>query len=173
MGGDKTAETQPVPIRAGMALIDGDLTIPPRAGDLVVFAHGSGSSRFSRRNRAVAQVLQDGSFATLLLDLLTREEESVDIHTDEYRFDIDRLGHWWWPRSTGPRESLPWPTARARPVSAVSIVGAAVTTVDFVPFTTTARGASASWSGVLRPTPRCRRPGESPGRPWPQSPHCG
>jgi dienelactone hydrolase len=80
-----------VHIRAGAALIDGDLTIPPRAAGLVVFAHGSGSSRFSRRNRAVAQTLEDGGFATLLLDLLTREEEAIDLRTREYRFDIDRL----------------------------------------------------------------------------------
>jgi dienelactone hydrolase len=77
----------------GAALIDGDLTIPDRAFGLVVFAHGSGSSRFSRRNRAVAQTLQDGGLATLLLDLLTRDEEAIDLQTREYRFDIDRLGH--------------------------------------------------------------------------------
>jgi dienelactone hydrolase len=59
---------------------------------LVLFAHGSGSSRFSKRNRAVAQTLEDGRFATLLLDLLTREEEAIDLRTREYRFDIDRLG---------------------------------------------------------------------------------
>jgi pimeloyl-ACP methyl ester carboxylesterase len=60
---------------------------------LVVFAHGSGSSRFSRRNRAVAQVLEQGRFATLLLDLLTPEEDAIDLHTREYRFDVERLGH--------------------------------------------------------------------------------
>jgi pimeloyl-ACP methyl ester carboxylesterase len=81
-----------VQVRAGAVLIDGDLTIPQRAVGLVVFAHGSGSSRFSRRNRAVAQTLEDGGLATLLLDLLTPEEEAVDLHTREYRFDIDRLG---------------------------------------------------------------------------------
>jgi dienelactone hydrolase len=59
----------------------------------VVFAHGSGSSRFSQRNRFVADVLVRGGFATLLLDLLTRHEEAVDQRTREYRFDIERLGH--------------------------------------------------------------------------------
>jgi dienelactone hydrolase len=82
-----------VQIRAGAALIDGDLVVPARAVGLVVFAHGSGSSRFSRRNRTVAQILENGGFATLLLDLLTREEEAIDLRTREYRFDIDRLGH--------------------------------------------------------------------------------
>jgi dienelactone hydrolase len=87
-----TTHSRPVQVRAGSALIEGDLTIPERALGLVVFAHGSGSSRFSRRNRAVAQALEDGGFATLLLDLLTREEEAIDLRTCEYRFDIDRLG---------------------------------------------------------------------------------
>ncbi|MGH9258023.1 MAG: dienelactone hydrolase family protein [Vicinamibacterales bacterium] len=78
-------------MRVGAARIEGDLVIPRRACGLVVFAHGSGSSRFSVRNRFVAQVLQEGGFATLLLDLLTREEESIDLQTGAYRFDIERL----------------------------------------------------------------------------------
>jgi dienelactone hydrolase len=82
-----------VQIRAGPALIEGDLTIPTTVAGLVVFAHGSGSSRFSRRNRSVAQVLQGGGYATLLLDLLTRQEEVIDEQTRAYRFDVDRLGH--------------------------------------------------------------------------------
>jgi dienelactone hydrolase len=80
-------------IKAGAVLIDGDLTIPVNAAGLVVFAHGSGSSRFSTRNRYVAQVLQGGGHATLLLDLLTPQEEAIDEQTREYRFDVDRLGH--------------------------------------------------------------------------------
>ena len=82
-----------VQILSGSALIEGDLTIPAKPVGLVVFAHGSGSSRFSRRNRSVANVLQGGGYATLLLDLLTRQEEAVDEQTREYRFDVDRLGH--------------------------------------------------------------------------------
>ncbi|HLG57560.1 MAG TPA: alpha/beta family hydrolase [Vicinamibacterales bacterium] len=93
MRGQTTTHARPVQIRAGAALLDGDLAIPERALGLVVFAHGSGSSRFSTRNRAVAQTLEDGGFATLLLDLLTRQEETIDLRTREYRFDIDRLGH--------------------------------------------------------------------------------
>jgi dienelactone hydrolase len=87
------AQPAAVQIKAGRILIAGDLTIPVEAAGLVVFAHGSGSSRFSRRNRSVAQVLQRGGYATLLLDLLTREEEAIDEETREYRFDVDRLGH--------------------------------------------------------------------------------
>jgi len=81
-----------IQIRAGGALIDGDLTTPANAAGLVVFAHGSGSSRFSRRNRQVAQVLNDAGFATLLMDLLTADEDAIDERTREYRFDVDRLG---------------------------------------------------------------------------------
>jgi dienelactone hydrolase len=80
-----------VSVPAGDVVIEGDLRRPAAAAGLVVFAHGSGSSRFSRRNRQVAGVLVDGGLATLLLDLLTRDEEAVDAGTAEYRFDIDRL----------------------------------------------------------------------------------
>jgi putative phosphoribosyl transferase len=83
---------RPVQITAGHTTIDGDLGRPDNATGLVVFAHGSGSSRFSQRNRAVAQALQARGFATLLVDLLTRDEEKVDNETREYRFDIERLG---------------------------------------------------------------------------------
>jgi pimeloyl-ACP methyl ester carboxylesterase len=85
-----TSEAVKVP--AGAVTIDGDLELPDAATGLVVFAHGSGSSRFSQRNRAVAGVLEDAGFATLLLDLLTPEEESLDERTREYRFDIPLLG---------------------------------------------------------------------------------
>ena len=71
--------------------IIGDLTIPANATGIVVFAHGTGSSRFSTRNHFVAQVLQQGGFATLLLDLLTAAEEQVDLRTRHLRFDISLL----------------------------------------------------------------------------------
>src|SRR5262249_57792591 len=83
----------PVRIDAAGVLIDGDLTVPADARGLVVFAHGSGSSRFSRRNRAVADVLLQGPFATLLLDLLTQAEERTDQVTAEFRFDIPLLAN--------------------------------------------------------------------------------
>jgi len=93
MGETTTRHSSVVQVRVGAAFIDGDLVVPQRAAGLVVFAHGSGRSRFSRRNRMVAEVLQQDAFATLLLDLLTRAEEAVDLRTGEFRFDIDRLGH--------------------------------------------------------------------------------
>ncbi|MGZ3509099.1 MAG: dienelactone hydrolase family protein [Vulcanimicrobiaceae bacterium] len=72
--------------------IVGTLTLPAQARSGVIFAHGSGSSRFSPRNRFVAQVLQKhSSIATLLLDLLTPVEETIDEQTAELRFDISLL----------------------------------------------------------------------------------
>ena len=72
--------------------LTGDLVIPANARGIVVFAHGTGSSRFSSRNRFVAGVLQERGFATLLLDLLTEQEERTDLMTAEFRFDIPLLG---------------------------------------------------------------------------------
>ena len=71
--------------------LEGTLSIPNSPKGIVLFAHGSGSSRHSVRNRYVAQVLQTEGFATLLFDLLTSEEESVDRQTAEFRFDIELL----------------------------------------------------------------------------------
>lgn len=71
--------------------IVGDLTTPADATAVIVFAHGSGSSRFSSRNRFVANVLQKAGMATLLLDLLNAEEEEIDMRTRHLRFDIDLL----------------------------------------------------------------------------------
>ena len=72
-------------------MVDGDLSNPAIASGLVVFAHGSGSSRFSERNRSVAHALNEHGFATLLMDLLTRDEERIDVVTRELRFDIPLL----------------------------------------------------------------------------------
>jgi putative phosphoribosyl transferase len=81
----------PVVIESAGAQLAGDLVVPGDARAIVVFAHGSGSSRHSLRNRAVAEVLQDNGFATLLLDLLTEDEERADRDTAELRFDIPLL----------------------------------------------------------------------------------
>ena len=86
------ATTEAVHIEVGPVALDGDLHLPVHAAGLVIFAHGSGSSRFSRRNRAVAKVLEHAGFGTLLLDLLTRQEEAEDERTAEYRFNIPLLG---------------------------------------------------------------------------------
>jgi hypothetical protein len=78
-------------VSAGTVNLEGTLSIPAGASGIVLFAHGSGSSRFSPRNRFVAGVLQEGGIGTLLIDLLTREEEAADAYTGHLRFDIDFL----------------------------------------------------------------------------------
>jgi putative phosphoribosyl transferase len=80
-----------VRIRAGAVALDGDLVVPAGARGLVLFAHGSGSSRQSPRNRRVARQLQDAGFGTLLFDLLTPDEERRDAITAELRFNIALL----------------------------------------------------------------------------------
>lgn len=78
-------------MRAGSVELRGDLSLPEDASGVVLFAHGSGSSRHSPRNRLVARELQDAGLATLLLDLLTEEEETADAVTGHLRFDIQLL----------------------------------------------------------------------------------
>jgi putative phosphoribosyl transferase len=84
-------EERLVSVTAGPVTLEGNLVLPPGARGLVVFAHGSGSSRHSPRNRFVAEVLQKGGIATLLIDLLTADEEEVDSRTGHLRFDIGLL----------------------------------------------------------------------------------
>jgi putative phosphoribosyl transferase len=86
-----TPATREIRIPAGDAWLYGDLGVPPAAAGLVLFAHGSGSGRHSARNRQVAAHLQRAGIATLLFDLLTAQEEQVDVHTREHRFDIPLL----------------------------------------------------------------------------------
>lgn len=84
-----TATQSQVPV--GDVALDGDLVIPDTAKGIVLFAHGSGSGRHSPRNRMVAETLNERGLGTLLVDLLTPEEEEVDRVTGELRFDIDLL----------------------------------------------------------------------------------
>lgn len=83
--------TVPFGVATGSAALSGDLTVPSDALGVVAFAHGSGSSRHSPRNVAVARSLQDRRLATLLFDLLSEDEERYDAATRELRFDIDLL----------------------------------------------------------------------------------
>lgn len=82
---------RPVALPADGAVLRADLTIPERTVGIVVFAHGSGSSRLSPRNRSVAHGLQRGGLATLLLDLLTPDEARADDATGALRFDVEML----------------------------------------------------------------------------------
>jgi putative phosphoribosyl transferase len=85
------AERREVAINVDDITLDGTLVVPRDANGVVLFAHGSGSSRHSPRNRYVAQILHTQGTATLLFDLLTRHEESMDQYTGELRFDIPFL----------------------------------------------------------------------------------
>ena len=85
------AQAKDVRIRSGDVQLEGDLSIPEGAQGVVLFAHGSGSSRHSPRNQFVARTIRESGVGTLLFDLLTREEETVDLHTAQLRFDIGLL----------------------------------------------------------------------------------
>jgi putative phosphoribosyl transferase len=87
-----TAATH-VAVPVGDAVLEGDLVVPERAAGIVLFAHGSGSGRYSPRNRQVAATLNDAGIGTLLVDLLTESEEELDRVTGELRFDIGLLAH--------------------------------------------------------------------------------
>ena len=93
MPGRPPVNTQPIqiPIDERDVALDGDLALPEPCRGVVVFAHGSGSSRHSPRNRAVAASLQQAGFATVLMDLLSADEEAIDRHTAHLRFDIELL----------------------------------------------------------------------------------
>jgi dienelactone hydrolase len=97
-----STENRYIKILSTGANLEGILSAPEDAKGLVVFVHGSGSSRHSPRNQYVAQMLQEGGLATLLFDLLTAEEEEIDLQTRHLRFDIDLLAR----RTSGVLEWL-------------------------------------------------------------------
>ena len=110
--------------------LEGSLSLPEEAKGIVVFAHGSGSSRHSPRNRFVAGVLQNAGFATLLMDLLTAEEEVLVDRTAELRFDIDLLARrlidaTWWLQDQSDTARLPVGYFGATTGAAAALVAAA------------------------------------------------
>jgi putative phosphoribosyl transferase len=90
-GGTRQTRRPEVSIPAGAIKLKGDLIVPSNAHGVVLFAHGAGSSRHSPRNQSVARILREEGFATLLMDLLTEEEEESERLTGALRFDIDLL----------------------------------------------------------------------------------
>lgn len=117
----------------GVSLL-GDVTVPAEAAGIIVFAHGSGSGRTSPRNRAVAQALVNGGFATLLFDLLTREEEHAERYTRHLRFDIPLLagrlvGAIEWVRSQRRLAQLPVGLFGASTGAAAALIAATHTDV--------------------------------------------
>jgi putative phosphoribosyl transferase len=125
-----TATSKHVTVEAGGVALPGDLTVPDDPSGLVLFAHGSGSSRLSPRNRAVAARLNEAGFCTLLFDLLTADEESVDAQTGELRFDITLLARRltmavdWLDGSTGQAGQLPYGLFGASTGAAAALVTA-------------------------------------------------
>ena len=121
---------QEVRIPIAHTWLHGDLAVPPQAFGLVLFAHGSGSGRHSARNRLVARRLQEARIATLLFDLLTLEEEQVDLRTAEHRFDIALLTRRveaaaQWTRSDPRLRELPLGLFGASTGSAAALIAAA------------------------------------------------
>ena len=119
-----------VQIPAERAVLSGNLTIPENTEVLVLFAHGSGSSRHSPRNQFVARTLNRATLGTLLFDLLTPEEEALDIHTREHRFNVsllaERLVHATkWTRQQKETRDLNIGYFGSSTGAAVALVGAA------------------------------------------------
>jgi dienelactone hydrolase len=119
-------------IPADRIMLKGNLSVPKDPRGVVLFAHGSGSSRFSSRNRYVADVLRTGGFATLLIDLLTEteEEENIDERTAALRFDIERLSRrlvaaTWWLKDQSATANLPIGYFGANTGAAAALVAAA------------------------------------------------
>ncbi len=124
------ARSLAVRVEVGPVTLEGDLGIPANAHGIVLFAHGSGSSRHSSRNRSVARVLQGSGLGTLLFDLLTAEEEQKDVSTGEFRFDIgllaDRVaGAIDWVRKRAEISHLPIGCFGASTGAAAALVAAA------------------------------------------------
>ena len=123
-------EERIVAIETGGVTLAGSLVIPEQARGVVLFAHGSGSSRYSKRNIHVAEALHAGGLGTLLIDLLTQTEEAVDLRTRELRFDIgllaDRLvGATWWLAGEETTRALPVGLFGASTGAAAALVAAA------------------------------------------------
>ena len=121
---------RPILVELADVALNGDLSLPADARGLVVFAHGSGSSRHSSRNRAVAEALHQGRLGTLLLDLLTEHEERSDEVTAEFRFDIPLLGERViaavdWTAAHEPTSQLPLGLFGASTGAAAALIAAA------------------------------------------------
>ena len=136
-----TSGTGPAPVSRGEeravdigiagVCLEGNLTIPDGASGLVLFVHGSGSSRHSPRNRFVAKMLQNAGLASLLFDLLTADEEEVDTLTGRLRFDINLLamrlvGATVWARAQGETRELPLGYFGASTGAAAALIAAAI-----------------------------------------------
>ena len=130
VGADAQIHEMAFHIPIDRVMLEGNLAIPPGARGTILFAHGSGSSRHSPRNRYVARVLQNAGFGTLLMDLLTTEEEALDDQTAALRFDINLLarrliGATWWLQDQSATANLPIGYFGASTGAAAALVAAA------------------------------------------------
>jgi len=119
-----------VHVGTGRAILEGTIGVPAGATGVILFAHGSGSGRHSPRNRFVAERLREAGLATLLLDLLTPDEEAIDVRTAQYRFDIGQLAGRLvaavdWLRTNPPTAALPVGTFGASTGAAAALIAAA------------------------------------------------
>jgi dienelactone hydrolase len=149
-------EPSTVAVQAGHFALTGDLTVPAQPGGIIVFAHGSGSGRLSPRNRAVAQSLVGDGFATLLFDLLTREEETAERYTRHLRFDIPLLanrlvGAIEWVNRHDRTAMLPIGLFGASTGAAAALIAATHTDVGAV----VSRGGRPDLAGDALPRVRC------------------
>jgi putative phosphoribosyl transferase len=145
-----------VTVHVGGVALTGDLTVPPGATGIVVFAHGSGSSRLSPRNRAVAKALVQDGFATLLFDLLTHDEDAAERAARRLRFDIPRLanrlvGAVQWVTSQGALHRLPIGLFGASTGAAAALIAATQTRVRVV----VSRGGRPDLAGDALSCVRC------------------
>lgn len=144
----------PVRIPVGHRHLQGDLAWPDEPHGLVVFAHGSGSSRHSPRNQHVASVLEDRGYATLLIDLLTEEEERVDRRTAHLRFDIQLLADRLvaiidWIRKQPDTETVPIGLFGASTGSGAALVAAAARPAEVAAIVS--RGGRPDLAGAALP----------------------
>jgi putative phosphoribosyl transferase len=141
-------------IPVGKVVVEGTLTLPPDTKGVVLFAHGSGSSRFSTRNQYVAKEFNKAKIGTLLFDLLTQEEEETDIMTAEYRFNIpllaDRLiGATEWLRNDPKTKQLAFGYFGASTGAAAALIAAAKLPSEIV--VVVSRGGRPDLAGEFLP----------------------
>jgi predicted alpha/beta-hydrolase family hydrolase len=141
-------------IPVGEVVVEGTLTLPPGTKGVVLFAHGSGSSRFSTRNQYVAKEFNKAKIGTLLFDLLTQEEEETDIMTAEYRFNIpllaDRLiGATEWLRNDPKTKQLAFGYFGASTGAAAALIAAAKLPSEIV--VVVSRGGRPDLAGEFLP----------------------
>jgi len=149
-------EPAAVMVHTGRVSLVGDLMVPDDPYGIIVFAHGSGSGRLSPRNRAVADALVRDRFATLLFDLLTREEEVEERYTRHLRFDIPLLasrltGAVEWVHTNRRVGDLPVGLFGASTGAAAALIAATRTSVDAV----VSRGGRPDLAGAALPSVRC------------------